>query len=238
MIKKNTVENLTKAISVILDNGDRLVEDARNLAEYGRFPTAYALCILAQEEYAKAFLLYLISEGAIPWTQELRRMLHDHTCKQLLSLIIDFLEPDDFLAWLDKRKNENYKIPAHIIDVINILRHEKLPKQGQWAWIGEEDPPCNQLARKVADGIFDKQKQDAFYVRLGKDGSIASAPLRITEVMVNELLEKTQRFSQFFIRSDSKFKPIESIDYMKIFWTFRLLFGLCSIEEYEKQWWV
>lgn len=232
------IKNFTKAIATILDNGDRLVEDACYLSEYERFPTAYALCILAQEEYAKAFLLYLISEEAIPWTQELRRMLHNHTCKQLLSLIIDFLEPDDLVSWLDKRKNENYVMPSHIVDVINILRHEKLPKQEQWAWIGDEDPPYNQLARKVADGIVDKQKQDAIYVRLGKDGSVASTPLRITEAMVNELLEKTQRFSQFFFRSDSKFKPIESIDYMKIFWMFRLLFGLCTIEEYEKQWWV
>lgn len=177
MITKNKVKNLTKAISAILDNGDRLVEDARYLVEYERFPTAYALCILAQEEYAKAFLLYLISEGAIPWTEELRRMLYSYTAKQLLSLIIDFLEPDDFVAWLDKRKNEDYKIPPHIADVINILRYEKLPKEGQWAWIRDEDPPCNQLTRKIADGIVDKQKQDAIYVRLGKDGSVASTPL-------------------------------------------------------------
>ena len=89
------IKNFTKAIVAILDNGDRLVEDACYLSEYERFPTAYALCILAQEEYAKAFLLYLISEDAIPWTQELRRMLHNHTCKQLLSLIIDFSEGID-----------------------------------------------------------------------------------------------------------------------------------------------
>ena len=129
-------------------------------------------------------------------------------------------------------------MPSHIADVINILRHEKLPKQRQWSWIGDEDPPCNHLARKVADGIVDKQKQDAIYVRLGKDSSVASTPLQITKGMVNEVLKKTQRFGQFFFRSENKFQPNESIDYMKIFWTFKLLFGLCTIEEYEKKWWV
>ena len=45
---------LVKAIRVILENGDRLTEDAQNLWEIERFPSAFALCILAQEEYAES----------------------------------------------------------------------------------------------------------------------------------------------------------------------------------------
>jgi AbiV family abortive infection protein len=237
-MEKNIIKNFKKSITVVLENGDRLADDAKYLFEYDRFPSAYALCILAQEEYAKAFFLYLISEEAIPWTKELQKMLYNHSCKQLLSLIIDFLEPDDFGNWMDNRKSENYKLPCTVADAINILRHEKLPQQGQWAWLGDDDPPCDRLARKVADGKIDQQKQDALYVGLGNDGNVTSIPSRINKAIVSELLEKTQRFSRFLFESDGKIKPIESIDYIKIFWTFKLLFGLCTIDEYEKQWWV
>lgn len=58
--------NLKKSILAALENGDRLVDDAKSLLDWERFPTAYALAILAQEEYAKALLLSLVDAGAIP----------------------------------------------------------------------------------------------------------------------------------------------------------------------------
>lgn len=237
MENKEVINNLAKSIIPILENGDRLLEDAQYLLEYGRPPTAYALCILAQEEYAKAFILYLISEGAIPWTKEVKGVLHDHTCKQLISKIIDFLRPEDFYKWLNKRSNENYKMPSYITDAINIIRHEKAPKRGQWSWLEDDEPPCDKLARKVANGHIDRQKQDAIYVRIGKSGKVASTPFRIPEERVNELFEETERLSNFLIRTDGELKPLESVDFRKIFWTFKLHFGLCTIEEYEKCWW-
>jgi AbiV family abortive infection protein len=61
-----------------VDNGERLLEDAEWLG-YDRFVTACALCILAQEEFAKAFLLHLIGEGIVPWTAEIQRHLRQQT---------------------------------------------------------------------------------------------------------------------------------------------------------------
>ena len=87
---------------MILENGDRLAKDGEYLWEMDRFPSAFALCILAQEEYAKAFLLHFVHAEAIPWTADIRRIMRDHTSKQLLVMIMDFLNPDveDFPAWL------------------------------------------------------------------------------------------------------------------------------------------
>ena len=59
---------LLRTIRVVLENGDRLAKDAEYLCEMDRFPSAFALCILAKEEYAKAFMLHLVHVEAIPWT--------------------------------------------------------------------------------------------------------------------------------------------------------------------------
>lgn len=169
---------LSKAIRASLENGDRLVDDARYLQDYERYATSYALSILAQEEYAKAFLLHLIEADAIPWTSEVRRLLHDHTCKQLLASIIDFLEPDidDIISWLESWEEARYRFPPHISDALNIIRHEKVPREAKRSWIGEDDPPCAPKARRIANGYLDRQKQCALYVRIGKGGQVASTP--------------------------------------------------------------
>jgi AbiV family abortive infection protein len=76
---------IQRSIRAILGNADRLAEDARSLWEMDRFPSAFALCILAQEEYGKAFLLHFVSVEAMPWNDDVQRVLRDHTSKQLLA---------------------------------------------------------------------------------------------------------------------------------------------------------
>ena len=58
--------NLKHAILAAIENGDRLLADAKSMLDWERFPTSYALAVLAQEEYAKALLLSLIDADAIP----------------------------------------------------------------------------------------------------------------------------------------------------------------------------
>jgi hypothetical protein len=50
---------LSHAMSACVENGQRLHQDAEWLGT-DRSATAVALCILAQEEFAKAFLLHLV----------------------------------------------------------------------------------------------------------------------------------------------------------------------------------
>jgi AbiV family abortive infection protein len=40
-------QNLKESILAASENGDRLLEDAKSLLEWGRFPTSYALAVLA-----------------------------------------------------------------------------------------------------------------------------------------------------------------------------------------------
>src|SRR5262245_21808943 len=103
---------LSGAIAASIENGDRLAEDARTMLECERVPTAYALALLAQEEYAKALLLGLVMADAIPWSGDVRRALHDHVCKQLVAVILDYLAPDDdefFRRYIDPARLEQKK---------------------------------------------------------------------------------------------------------------------------------
>ena len=86
--------HLSRAMSACVRNGQRLHEDAEWLGS-DRSATAIALCILAQEEFAKAFLLHLVCEGIIPWTAKVRESLRNHKHKQLVGLIMEWLSPSD-----------------------------------------------------------------------------------------------------------------------------------------------
>jgi AbiV family abortive infection protein len=80
----NQSPNLKTAIKGCLKNGQRLVEDAELLLDFDRHPSAFAVAILAQEEFAKAFMLVLVTEGVVPWTPEMRKLLYSHDANILL----------------------------------------------------------------------------------------------------------------------------------------------------------
>jgi AbiV family abortive infection protein len=223
--------DLRTAIIEVLRNAERLTDDARLFSDMERSASCYALCILAQEEYAKAFLLHLVDQGAIPWTAEVRRLLHDHSSKQLLAMMMDFLEPDvdDFLAWLQERSKANNPIPSHVADAMNILRYEKVSRDGEWSWVSDEDPPCNPEARKIADGKVDKRKQDALYVRIGRNGQVVSNPETVTLADSRAELERTERLGRVLFKTGETHAPLNSVEYQKIFYTFKVMFRLCTV---------
>jgi AbiV family abortive infection protein len=236
MENSGILRNINKAIPQVLKNGDRLVEDARQLLDYDLPPTAYALCILAQEEYAKAFLLHLISTGDLPWTQEVRSLLRDHTSKQLVMSIMDFLQPEDLFKWLDEQAKEGHQLPSRITDALNIIRHEKSRKAPKSSWLDDSGPPCDKDARKIADGHIDKNKQNAIYVEIGKNGEAVNTPEKTTTVKAKEELEKTERLKWFFPR-DGKIDVMDStVEAKRISLIFRFLFGQCTAEEFSKAW--
>jgi AbiV family abortive infection protein len=99
---------LQASISATTENGSKLLEDAKFLFDWDRFSTALALAVLAQEEFAKAFLLQLVADGALPWVRQVQRSMARHECKHLLGLVMEWLPPWDSpdLAELPKRRNE------------------------------------------------------------------------------------------------------------------------------------
>jgi AbiV family abortive infection protein len=118
-------ETFSKSIRACAENGSNLLEDAKSLFDrghyLGRFSTAFALSVLAQEEFAKAFLLCLVADDAIPWLPEVRRSIARHECKHLLAIVMEWLPPFDadtfkegmrrhneWMAWV-ARQSERYK---------------------------------------------------------------------------------------------------------------------------------
>ncbi len=82
------MQDLVWTIKTVLLNADRLAEEARDLAEFGRIQTAFFLSVLAREEFAKAFMLILAKEENLPWTTKFQNALRSHKCKQLVSHIL------------------------------------------------------------------------------------------------------------------------------------------------------
>lgn len=182
---------LSQAARACVENGQRLHADAECLG-VERSTTALALCILAQEEFAKAFLLHLICEEIIPWTAKVRKSLYKHEYKQLVGIIMEWLSPsdDEFIARLGVGPNAR-TLPAHVADAMKLYVEKVLPRGHISCPPAASDP----IAMTVADGDRDKTKQDALYVRLSPDGEVLSIPSPVTAEFIEAELERTKRFS-------------------------------------------
>ena len=86
---------LARSISACVENGKKLLEDAKLLFDWDRYSTALALSVLAQEEFAKSFLLQLVADDALPWLPEVQRSMARHQCKHLLAIVMEWLPPFD-----------------------------------------------------------------------------------------------------------------------------------------------
>jgi len=182
---------LSFAMKACVENGQRLYDDADWLGP-DHSASAVALCILPQEEFAKAFMLFLVSEGIIPWTTKVRESLRNHKYKQLIGIIMEWLSPsdDDFIARGAKRSWED-PLPVPVADAVK-LYIEKVLQQGHISCPPAASDP---VASSVANGDRDKTKQDALYVRLSEDGEVLSVPAEVTPAMVEAELDRTRRIS-------------------------------------------
>lgn len=192
--------NLKTTIQGCLRNGQRLVEDAELLRDFHRHPTAFAVAMLAQEEFAKAFMLVLMSEGVVPWTPETRRSLHSHECKHLVGVLVEWLGPPweeqerRLNAWISGNRPKP-AIPHDVAVAINILRHEKIERlRTGYSWA---DPEDSGLSRKVAEGLRDRAKQRALYVGVTQTGWPESLPTRLTREEATAEVERAKQYAEF-----------------------------------------
>lgn len=219
-------------IKACLDNGGRLLSDAQML-EFSEPPaTAFALIIIAQEEFAKAFLLTLVDKDIIPWNEFIWRAARDHTCKHLLAMVMDYLNPDweDFRARMDGLREGRiaWTLPRHIADAINILRHEKIGKweSKNWFWV---DPPDYDLrAKKIATGTVDRMKQDQIYVDINKSGSVIAKAV-ITQEQFKDEMDRARRLAQV-VRSMIEDDKTAGLDYEEVTKAFQLLFANMALD--------
>ena len=175
------------------ENGRRLLDEAE-LFQFEKPPaTCYYLSMIAQEETAKAFLLYLVAVEALPWTPFILRATHDHQCKQLVGIILDYISPDtdEFLQRLEKRK---FQFPASVADAMNLLCHEKIRRWESGSWFWDKDPEYGKTALRVAEGKRDRDKHLALYVELGRNGEVGATPEQVTKIQTNDEYERGRRF--------------------------------------------
>lgn len=193
---------LLTTIKACLQNGDRFLEETYDLEFRDPPSSRYFIVMIAQEEFAKAFIIYLIREGAMPFTTTVLRAINDHVCKQLVGLIMDYMimhwdEPEELRALLEKDFAAGEGLPNDVGSAIDILRYERIGRWESDSWVWAEDPEYDPSALAVAKGKRDRRKQDSIYVRIGRDGSVASMPTTITEQETADELERARRYKRF-----------------------------------------
>lgn len=204
---------LSQSIKVCEKNGNRLLEDAEYLYDLDKFASAYGLAKLAQEEFAKGFILKLVASGALKWTTEVRRSLNHHVSKQLMTVILEFLNPDtdDFLKMIENKTLLNR--PKKVSDAINIYVHEVLRRWESANWFWAEDPEYDKEAKSIFDGKEDKVKQSAFYIRISKNGTAIDSTVNFKKKNTKSEIDKAERYGRFVAskNKDSRFEEIVEI---------------------------
>lgn len=222
---------LTKSIDACIANGERLLDDTMML-EFEKPPASrLVLSMLAQEEFAKAFLLFLVRENVMGWSPYLLRAMNDHVCKQLIGTVIEYVSPryDETYEQMVARIREevargDHHLPLPVADAISILRHEKIGRWEASSWDWAEPPDYDRTAMRVAKGSRDRIKQDALYVRLGRDGRVASTPFHVTGSLSDEEYERAGNY-RFFVKSLLNEGGHSSYEYKKILVFIAVLFA-------------
>ncbi len=219
---------------------------------------------IAQEEFLKAFLLFLAARGVIAWNPLVYRSTRDHACKHLLGLVINHLSPDwdeerkrsdEFLADIEEHKrlcaayrsssdqsereqlwkrmaeiSEKFdSLPQSVTDAIFILRHEKIGRWESSTWVWKEEPKYDPLPKSLAEGKLDREKQDALYVRLGREGHVAKTPVQVKYEEAKAAMEVADRMRSLVknLLSGSE----GGIEYGNVESTFKTVFASLSEEE-------
>lgn len=89
--------HFSEAAAACCANGERLLNDTEYLDPSSQRATSFALATIAQEEFAKAFLLILVARDVVEWSSLIFRATRDHKCKHLLGIVMDYINPEDEL---------------------------------------------------------------------------------------------------------------------------------------------
>lgn len=225
--RQKKAEALLRSLHACVENGSRLLDETYDL-EYERLAaTRYYITMVAQEEFAKAFILFLIRAEVIEMGPAISRAMNDHTCKQLVGMVMDYAimhweSMDDLNAAISRDASLPGLLPNDVGSAIEILRYEKV---GRWEGRGwtSDDPAYDASALSVAEGKKDRRKQDALYVRLGRDGQLASTPSVISEQERAEEYERARRYL-WFVRSLVEGSQ-QTYRYERVVEAFRMLFS-------------
>jgi AbiV len=194
-----TPDSLSATIRTCIENGERILEETFDLEFRNPPSTRFFLITIAQEEFAKAFILHLIKEAIVPFTSPVLRAINDHACKHLVGMIMDYMimhwdDIEELRASIKEDHDLGDQLPDDVGSAMELLRFEKI---GRWTannWFWVDDPKYDKAALRIAEGTRDRHKQDALYIRVGRDGRVASTPQVITKNETHEELERAKRY--------------------------------------------
>jgi AbiV family abortive infection protein len=206
LLKAPSTKDVQASIEACLANADQMMEDAQALEFRDPAGTRLALSMLAQEEYSKAFILYMVREGLVPWDTDLLRVIRVHACKHLVAIVMEYIDPQwETLEELQGILNAEYdldgRFPAHVSSALNILYHEKI-RRGDFL----DDEDYERDVEGIARGERDKFKQAALYVDVDKSCRVRSSPLGIKLEESQAEYDRAQRYRstvQSLLRADA-----------------------------------
>lgn len=194
---------VARAVEACVANAKRLLSDAQMVEFESPNSTRLYLILIAQEELAKAFMLILVSIGVFPLSKPILRAMNDHTCKQLVGMVMDYMimhwdEMDDLKRMIeDDASMADDEFPIDIASALTLLRYEKVARWETKRVFYEYEPEPSRAARDIARGEHDRRKQDALYVRVNPDSSIASVPHSTPDAEIYEEAERASRYRYF-----------------------------------------
>ncbi len=182
------------------DNGQRLLGEAQ-LLEFEKPPsTRFFLSMIAQEEAAKAFILYLVAIEAVAWTPLLLQATRNHQCKQLVGVVLEYMTPefDEFLQRINVPivGHNDRRFPPTVSDAMNLLWHEKIRRWKSNTWCWEVEPEYDKTALDISNGKRDRIKQSTLYVDIGINGQVSSVPNHVTKSQADEEYERADRYER------------------------------------------
>jgi AbiV family abortive infection protein len=220
---------LTASILACTANGERLLDGAMQVEFQEPPATKLMLSMIAQEEFAKAFLLFLVRENIVPWTPQLWRAMRDHACKHLVGVMIEYAdfqwetieEAERLLAEEFERRDH---LPPKVASALNILRHEKIGRWESKGWMWVEPPEYDPSVLGIANGQRDRLKQEALYVGLGRNAEVTSIPTEVTEASASAEYAIARRYRSF-VASLMEHGEQQSLSYEKTRDALRAIFS-------------
>ena len=113
--------------------------------------------MIAQEEFAKSFILHLVKEGIIPFTSPVLRAINDHVFKHLVGMVMDDIimywdDIEELDSLISKDLDLGDMLPNDVDSAMELLRYEKIGRWESNSWVWAEDPNYNSSAMRIFKG--------------------------------------------------------------------------------------
>ena len=173
--------DLLASARACLNNASSTLDDANLLMSRQRYHRAYALAILAQEEFAKCFMLCTCALQP-RWDVQIWQALSQHERKQALVEVMD-----RYVNWFAQRNSFALRLNASALIPVPVSYTPDPEMFTTWS---------SEIRKRVINKRnIDSSKQRALYVAIGKNGKVSSEP-SCTEEQVAAQLQKAITFQK------------------------------------------